>query len=180
MNTSLLLPGNFVAHPIASIAGNSETETVAANIMRILKRTGNTWRKLSWVEYVKERKTEKSSTFTDGEQHHFENCEIFNITTAQDALNFCKDWVEQTNAIAPRYKLDKRIGCIGIIDTWDEDYDPDHQGLHQDDPGVVAFATGIQVDKRSHTECEITDAQSDVMEAACDELNAYNIEQNQL
>lgn len=48
-------PSDFITYPWDSVFHNSERETVALNIMKILKRTGNTWRNLSWDEYLSER-----------------------------------------------------------------------------------------------------------------------------
>lgn len=50
-------PGN-------SVFSNNEHETIAQNIIVILSRTGDTWRELSWEEYLEQRmldgKSEKS------------------------------------------------------------------------------------------------------------------------
>jgi hypothetical protein len=47
-------PSDFMRHPYDSIYQHMETEIVARNIMVILSRTGNTWRKLTWDEYQSE------------------------------------------------------------------------------------------------------------------------------
>lgn len=44
-------PKDFMGKPWGSIFQNSETEWVAQNIMKILKRNGDSWRELSWDEY---------------------------------------------------------------------------------------------------------------------------------
>ena len=51
-----LKPSHFVAHPFNSATQNCECEVVAANIMRILKRTGDKFRPITPEEYTKERK----------------------------------------------------------------------------------------------------------------------------
>ena len=63
-------PSDFTNYPIASVLQKNESETVARNIMMILRRTGNTWRNLSWDEYVKHRTND--GNFTMNEKPHFD------------------------------------------------------------------------------------------------------------
>lgn len=49
-------PSNYTTFPWDSVLQNAESETIAQNIMIILKRTGDKWRKLSFEEYQQERK----------------------------------------------------------------------------------------------------------------------------
>ena len=58
-------PSNFTKQPIASVLQKSEAETIARNIMVILKRTGDSFRPLSWDEYKAERL--KDGHFTESE-----------------------------------------------------------------------------------------------------------------
>jgi len=52
----MLNPSDFSGiFPWSSVFQKSEYETIAQNIMKILKRTGDTWRELSYDEYEKER-----------------------------------------------------------------------------------------------------------------------------
>lgn len=60
-----LKPSHFTAHPGDSVTQKSECEVVAANIMRILKRTGDTFRPLTPEEYAKER--EKDGGYSTAE-----------------------------------------------------------------------------------------------------------------
>ena len=39
-------PKDFIKYPYDSVFHNSERETVALNIMKILFRTGNSWREI--------------------------------------------------------------------------------------------------------------------------------------
>jgi hypothetical protein len=64
------LPSNFTGKPMGSVLQNSESETIAANIMTILSRTGNTFRKLTWDEYKSERL--KDSNFSEREKSYFD------------------------------------------------------------------------------------------------------------
>ena len=48
-------PSDFLEYPWNSVTKNSEYETIALNIMVILKRTGDEFRELSFDEYKTER-----------------------------------------------------------------------------------------------------------------------------
>lgn len=63
-------PSNFTALPMDSVAQNAETETIAANIMIILSRTGDVFRKLDWAEYSAERL--KDGNFSERERDYFD------------------------------------------------------------------------------------------------------------
>ena len=82
-------PSNFTNFPIGSIANKCENEIVAQNIMIILERTGNKFRKLSWREYKKERLNDKR--FSEGEKSFF-NSVIEYCTSANKAKLFNKAW----------------------------------------------------------------------------------------
>ncbi len=84
-----LQPSDFMADPFNSILRKSEAETIARNIMVILNRTGNTWRRLTWEEYEVERK--KDGSFTMSEKTYFEQV-IDYCVSAQKALEFCSTW----------------------------------------------------------------------------------------
>lgn len=54
--TRSALPSDFSpVDPMSSVFQKSEHETIARNCMVMLKRTGNTWRKLTEDEYLAER-----------------------------------------------------------------------------------------------------------------------------
>jgi hypothetical protein len=76
--------------PFDSALQNSESETVARNVMTILARTGNTWRVLSWDEYKAERL--KDGSFTEGEKKYFDRVAGFCSNEAA-ALSFCPGWL---------------------------------------------------------------------------------------
>jgi len=83
-------PATFcMKHPWGSVLQNSESETVAKNIMVILERTGNKFRKLTWDEYKSER--QKDSNFTEGEKHYFDKV-IGYCKSADTAKLFSKEW----------------------------------------------------------------------------------------
>ena len=77
------------AHPWSSVFQNSESETIAANVMVILKRTGNTFRDLSWEEYKEERL--KDENFSEIEKPYFERVMPY-FKSADTAALFSPDW----------------------------------------------------------------------------------------
>lgn len=96
MNTktakAIALPSNFTGHPFGSVLQNSESETIARNIMIILERTGNTFRELTWEEYKSERLKDKE--FSEREKIFFEKV-IDYCKSADTAKCFCKDWYKK-------------------------------------------------------------------------------------
>ena len=84
-----LTPQDFTVYPWSSVLQNSESETIARNIMTILSRTGNIWRKLLWKEYKKER--QKDGNFTESEKGYFAG--VINYCKSPDtAISFSKAW----------------------------------------------------------------------------------------
>ena len=77
---------------------NAETETIALNIITILKRTGNEWRDLSWDEYKSERL--KDGGFTDGEFRYFERAKPYTLSP-ECAANFGGTWKKIFNEHQP-------------------------------------------------------------------------------
>lgn len=82
-------PENFIKHPWDSVLQGCEYEVIAVNIMKILKRTGNEFRPLSWEEYKKERL--KDSDFREREKEYFDKV-IPYCTCPEMAKLFSKDW----------------------------------------------------------------------------------------
>ncbi len=62
-------PSDFTMQPYNSVLQKSEAETIAANIMVILKRTGDEFRELGWDEYKAERL--KDGRFSGIEEMYF-------------------------------------------------------------------------------------------------------------
>ena len=81
---------------MASVLRKSEAETVARNIMVILKRTGDTWRELSYDEYKEER--QKDGHYTDQERRYFEQV-IPYCKSAETAVLFSPKWADAVNAV---------------------------------------------------------------------------------
>ncbi len=87
--TTPKLPSDFTIRPWNSISRNRECEIVAGNIMVILERTGNTWRQLTWEEYMAER--EKDGNFTMKEKTSFEQI-VQHCTSQELAEAFSPSW----------------------------------------------------------------------------------------
>lgn len=82
-------PSDFTTYPWSSRVGKSEAETVAANIMVILKRTGDEWRELPWDEYKAER--QKDGKFSEEERRYFDQVHEFTVSE-QTARLFSPTW----------------------------------------------------------------------------------------
>lgn len=82
-------PSDFTNEPHNSVLQKSEAETIAQNIMVILKRTGNEFRELSFEEYKKER--EKDGNFHIIEKGFFEQV-IGYCKSPDTAKLFSKRW----------------------------------------------------------------------------------------
>lgn len=51
----MVRPSDFIdTFPYLSVLGKYEAEEAALNIMKVLARTGDCWRALTWEEYAKE------------------------------------------------------------------------------------------------------------------------------
>lgn len=91
-------PSDFVAvSNYNSILQKSECEDVCRNIMLILSRTGDEWRKLSFEEYKKEREADFQRTKVRGDAFFWKEKEFFDkvigYTVSEDAARlFCNNW----------------------------------------------------------------------------------------
>ena len=85
-------PSDFLNFPWESITHKSEHETVAHNIMVILTRTGDTFRSLSYSEYVSE--LEKDNQFSQHELLFNEVIDSGYFKNADTAQLFSKSWRE--------------------------------------------------------------------------------------
>lgn len=82
-------PSCFTEYPWSCVYNKIEYEIVAQNIMKILKRTGNKFRDLSWEEYETERI--KDGYSPRGESEYFEKV-ISYCKSADTAKLFSKEW----------------------------------------------------------------------------------------
>jgi hypothetical protein len=78
--------------------------------------------------------------------------------------------------MAKRYKVDRRVGCIAVIDTTIES---DCPGLHPDSIGVVKYWSGRRIEHKcptcghvSHSEWEVPEETVKEAQKLCDELNS--------
>jgi hypothetical protein len=79
-------------HPWNSVFENWEHEQIASNIMKILKRTGDTFRELSFGEYKDERvKDGADAGAVDREQGYFERVLKYTVS-AEMAARFSPSW----------------------------------------------------------------------------------------
>jgi hypothetical protein len=91
-----VLPSDLIKeYPFESVFGKSEYETIALNIMRILERTGNTWRKLSYEEYETERL--KDSNYSKQEEMYFEQVLKYTENPSM-AAKFSTEWKKVVQA----------------------------------------------------------------------------------
>lgn len=93
MKQKIMNPSDFTDYPWSSIMQKSEHETIACNIMVILKRTGNKFRKLSWKQYKQERL--KDGNFSDGEKTFF-NAVVDYCSSAKKAKSFSPSWNKES------------------------------------------------------------------------------------
>lgn len=75
--------------PWSSVIGDANSETIAVNIMKILSRTGDEWRELTWEEYRAER--EMDGNFSSAEKPYFDEVIDYTISPQTAAL-LCQDW----------------------------------------------------------------------------------------
>lgn len=94
-NNENVVPSNYCSLPMGSISQKSETETIACNIMRTLKRTGDTFRQLTFEEYKKIRLQDGDVEFDiNNEKPYFERAIEYCIS-AETADNFCSGWYKK-------------------------------------------------------------------------------------
>ena len=90
------LPSDLVKkYPFESVFEKSEHETIALNIIRILERTGNAWRKLSYSEYEAERL--KDSNYSKQEEIYFEQVLKYTENPTM-AAKFSAEWKKVVQA----------------------------------------------------------------------------------
>ena len=82
--------------PFSSVLQKSEAETVASNIMKILERTGDVFRKLPWEEYEEERL--KDDDFLNVEKMYFIDAAKY-TESADQAKLFSKAWDLQPETV---------------------------------------------------------------------------------
>ena len=95
MGNKTAKPSNYCSSPMGSISQNCETEIIACNIMRILKKTGDTFRDLSFEEYESARFDDGAELcHIDNEKPYFEMV-IVHCTSPLAANKFCRGWYSE-------------------------------------------------------------------------------------
>ena len=120
-------PSDFTDHPFSSVEQNCECEIVATNIMKILWRTGDTFRELSEDEYYAERK--KDGHFTPNEMSCFGKV-IKYCKSPDTAKLFSKAWADEPSAEQAKlfYVQKPDLSFDGLMHFWtkgDHGYAPD-------------------------------------------------------
>lgn len=82
---------------MGSIFRKRECEVVAQNVMKILARTGDVFRLLSWDEYKAER--QKDGNFSEREYRFFDDVVNY-CASSHGAAAFCPGWAEVAMALA--------------------------------------------------------------------------------
>lgn len=84
-------PSDFCTFPWDSAIKKVEYEQIALNIMKILKRTGNKFRQLSFEEYKRER--EKDGDYGYQEEIIFQEVSKYCVS-AETAKLFSPEWMD--------------------------------------------------------------------------------------
>lgn len=82
-------PSDFIKHPWSCVFMSNEHESIAVNIMVILKRTGNEWRSLTFEEYETERK--KDGGYSRVEKAYFDDVSPYTYSADKAAI-FSETW----------------------------------------------------------------------------------------
>jgi len=89
-----ITPNDLRVQPMSSVTKNSESETIAMNIMIILGSNGNEFRKLSYSEY-KQRRLDDGN-FSESEKIFFDRVIEYTLSLESAAL-FSNVWKEIIN-----------------------------------------------------------------------------------
>lgn len=86
-------PSDFKNYPWDSVLHKCELESIAQNIMIILARTGDTFRKLSYEEYKNE--LNKDGQYAQGETDFNKVIDSGYFKNADTAQLFSKEWKDK-------------------------------------------------------------------------------------
>jgi hypothetical protein len=89
MEVRELRPSDFCIKPWSCIFRQSEYETIALNIMKILKKYGDEFDNITWEEYRKARL--EDGNFSEREKSYFDRVVDY-CTDPNEAKKFSKDW----------------------------------------------------------------------------------------
>ena len=89
-----LKPSNFCEFPWDSAVQDCDSEVIAVNCMKIMRRLGDNWG-LTWAQYSTERK--KDGGFGSSEKWHFDRVQKY-VKDGSSARTFCKAWAKAATA----------------------------------------------------------------------------------
>lgn len=75
--------------PWSSVFQKIEAEQVAINLMRILKRTGDKWRSLTWEEYSEIRKADEAKAVSEDPKYRYNFSEWAEKAHFDQVSRFC-------------------------------------------------------------------------------------------
>jgi hypothetical protein len=88
----VITPSQYNREPMGSLSQNSESETIAKNIMHILSKNGDVFRPLSFEEYTDVRKSDGANDrHIANEKPYFDEV-ISYCASPESADLFCADW----------------------------------------------------------------------------------------
>jgi hypothetical protein len=76
--------------PMGSVTQKAEAEQIAINIMRILKRTGDEWRELTWDEYAEIRKADEAKSLAENPKYRYNFSEWAEKIYFYQVCRFCR------------------------------------------------------------------------------------------
>ena len=82
-------------YPWSGVHLNCESEKIAYNIMKILGRTGDIFRDLSWEEYVTERYKDGAFKEVEAEKKYFDAV-IGYCKSPDTAALYSREWLSKT------------------------------------------------------------------------------------
>jgi len=91
-------PSTFTEYPFNSVLQKGEAEQVAANIMVIRKRLGDTWSPLNWKTYKAEREKDEGEGCTEGQEKNYFDDVVKLIPDALGAISFSPIWARAARA----------------------------------------------------------------------------------
>ena len=140
-------PSDFIIFPWNSVTKNAECEIIIVNIMKILKRTGDTFRELLYDEYKSERLKDKN--YSDSEKTYFDK--VINYCKSEDTAKlFSSIWAEiKTNILFEvvfnfnneETVVKQKFNTEKDAKTWADDQEYEYQDIVINENGDDVYAT---------------------------------------
>lgn len=106
-------PSHFKKFPFNSVENNCESEVIALNIITILARTGDVWRKLTWSEYKQERLNDVKASLKKRPKESEEE-----FQNRQESIRFCSSEYSYFRRVLKYCTSDKQ--AMKFSKTWEE------------------------------------------------------------